>query len=98
MEPDNLVPKSERSAWLEAVRLRELGSNPARNTSHVLSPRAFQRHLGADPSLVSRLSLSRVLKGHAGCVNTVSWNETGELLVSGRFAQQLSDRIFPILK
>ncbi|KAL1925033.1 uncharacterized protein VTP21DRAFT_4687 [Calcarisporiella thermophila] len=31
----------------------------------------------------SRWSLQQNLKGHNGCVNTIHWNDTGELIVSG---------------
>ncbi|KAF1776459.1 WD40-repeat-containing domain [Phytophthora cactorum] len=34
-------------------------------------------------SLVRRLQCEAVLDGHGGCVNTLQWNETGKLLVSG---------------
>eukprot|EP01122_Echinamoeba_exundans_P001416 TRINITY_DN1147_c0_g1_i1.p1 TRINITY_DN1147_c0_g1~~TRINITY_DN1147_c0_g1_i1.p1 ORF type:complete len:618 (-),score=103.64 TRINITY_DN1147_c0_g1_i1:53-1906(-) len=64
--------------WLHSVRAREVGDR-----SHVATPRSFQRQVGADPSFISRLRLSRVLKAHTGCVNTVGWSENGELLISG---------------
>jgi hypothetical protein len=69
--------------WLHSVRARELGDR-----GHVASPRSFQRQVGADPSFVSRLKLSNVLKAHTGCVNTVGWSENGELLISGRFVSR----------
>ncbi|XP_044512301.1 protein ALTERED SEED GERMINATION 2 isoform X2 [Mangifera indica] len=34
-------------------------------------------------SLLRRLSLERELEGHQGCVNAISWNSTGSLLISG---------------
>jgi WD repeat-containing protein 42A len=37
----------------------------------------------AYPALLARFSLARKLNRHAGCVNTITWNETGSLLVSG---------------
>ncbi|CAH9129903.1 unnamed protein product [Cuscuta epithymum] len=39
----------------------------------------FQMH----SSMVRRLSLERELEGHQGCVNTISWNSRGSLLISG---------------
>lgn len=48
-------------------------------------PRTFQRRAGASGGCewVRRLSLVTKLKSHGGCVNTVQWNSTGDLLVSG---------------
>lgn len=69
-----------RDKWLRRLRQRELGS--------FSSPSTFPLQLGANPSLVSRLTLSATLNAHSGCVNTISWNETGEFLVSGRCAFQ----------
>ncbi|XP_057533698.1 protein ALTERED SEED GERMINATION 2 isoform X2 [Amaranthus tricolor] len=34
-------------------------------------------------SMIRRLSLERELEGHTGCVNTIAWNSTGSLLISG---------------
>ncbi|KAL0392379.1 UNVERIFIED_CONTAM: hypothetical protein Sradi_2460700 [Sesamum radiatum] len=34
-------------------------------------------------SLVRRLSLERELEGHHGCVNAITWNSEGSLLMSG---------------
>ncbi|XP_071715911.1 protein ALTERED SEED GERMINATION 2 [Rutidosis leptorrhynchoides] len=34
-------------------------------------------------SLIRRLSLEKELEGHQGCVNTIAWNSTGSLLISG---------------
>ncbi|XP_024033084.1 DDB1- and CUL4-associated factor 8 isoform X1 [Morus notabilis] len=56
------------------VSLRELGSLPARN---------FALRLGASEDLVLRLELYRRLEHHRGCVNTVSFNADGRILVSG---------------
>jgi len=33
--------------------------------------------------IIQRLKRSAVLEGHSGCVNTISWNESGNLLLSG---------------
>ncbi|XP_072956809.1 uncharacterized protein [Typha angustifolia] len=53
---------------------RELGS---------ISPRSFAHRLGASEDLVLRLGLHRKLDEHKGCVNTVSFNAGGEILLSG---------------
>eukprot|EP00898_Chlorokybus_atmophyticus_P009217 jgi/Chlat1/9297/Chrsp99S08502 len=57
-----------------AVQGRELGSTPPRN---------FARSVGADVELVRRLERARTLQFHEGCVNTVSFTSSGELLLSG---------------
>ncbi|KAG0567303.1 hypothetical protein KC19_7G125100 [Ceratodon purpureus] len=41
--------------------------------------RAMQMH----SSLVQRLDLEKVMEGHHGCVNTIAWNASGSLLISG---------------
>ncbi|KAG0588493.1 hypothetical protein KC19_2G246800 [Ceratodon purpureus] len=46
-------------------------------------PTAFARQIGGSEDLVRRLIMFAELDGHAGCVNTVSFNPSGELLVSG---------------
>ncbi|KAL2512606.1 transducin family protein/WD-40 repeat family protein [Abeliophyllum distichum] len=43
----------------------------------------FNSVLQMQSSLVRRLSLERELEGHNGCVNSVAWNSTGSLLISG---------------
>ncbi|XP_050294359.1 DDB1- and CUL4-associated factor 6-like [Anthonomus grandis grandis] len=43
-----------------------------------------------DPSLVQRLGLIRTLEVHKGCVNTICWNERGDLLLSGSDDQHLA--------
>ncbi|KAA8546137.1 hypothetical protein F0562_020969 [Nyssa sinensis] len=48
-----------------------------------LSTRTFAHRLGASEDLVLRLGISRKLEKHAGCVNTVSFNADGNILVSG---------------
>ncbi|RKO92787.1 hypothetical protein BDK51DRAFT_51082 [Blyttiomyces helicus] len=37
----------------------------------------------SDQSLISRLTLSQILDSHTGCVNALSWNASGTLLISG---------------
>ncbi|KAL4585077.1 hypothetical protein LXL04_009691 [Taraxacum kok-saghyz] len=48
-----------------------------------LSTRKFVNRLAASEDLVLRLALSRKLEKHRGCVNTVSFNDNGDILVSG---------------
>ncbi|KAF3438720.1 hypothetical protein FNV43_RR21484 [Rhamnella rubrinervis] len=53
------------------------------------SPRCFSRRFSASEVLVKRLDLYGNLNGHQGCVNTVEFNSTGELLVSGSDDRQV---------
>ncbi|KAM7265049.1 hypothetical protein ACFE04_002732 [Oxalis oulophora] len=48
-----------------------------------LSTRSFAHRQGASKDLVLRLDLYKNLEDHQGCVNTVSFNADGDLLVSG---------------
>ncbi|TYK23393.1 DDB1- and CUL4-associated factor 8 [Cucumis melo var. makuwa] len=48
-----------------------------------LSTRNFAHRLGALEDLVLRLDLYKKLERHKGCVNTVSFNAAGDILVSG---------------
>ncbi|KAJ7967117.1 DDB1- and CUL4-associated factor 8-like [Quillaja saponaria] len=48
-----------------------------------LSTRNFAHRLGGSEDLVLRLDMHRKLEKHRGCVNTVSFNEDGDILVSG---------------
>ncbi|CAL9115342.1 unnamed protein product [Musa textilis] len=48
-----------------------------------LSPRTFAHRAGASEDLVLRLGIDRKLSKHEGCVNTVSLNADGNILVSG---------------
>ncbi|EFJ45684.1 hypothetical protein VOLCADRAFT_42270, partial [Volvox carteri f. nagariensis] len=43
----------------------------------------FRGQMSGSESLIYRMELQRNLEGHGGCVNTVSFNPTGDLLVSG---------------
>ncbi|XP_060522296.1 DDB1- and CUL4-associated factor 6-like isoform X2 [Cylas formicarius] len=42
-----------------------------------------------DPSLIQRLALIKSLQVHQGCVNTLCWNEKGNLILSGSDDQHL---------
>uniref|UniRef100_A0A671T6F2 DDB1- and CUL4-associated factor 6-like n=1 Tax=Sinocyclocheilus anshuiensis TaxID=1608454 RepID=A0A671T6F2_9TELE len=56
------------------VRKRTIGcTDPYAVRTNYLGRREF----------VQRLKLDAVLKVHDGCVNTISWNETGEYILSG---------------
>ncbi|XP_068668387.1 uncharacterized protein [Aristolochia californica] len=46
-------------------------------------PLAFGRRIGSSEVLVKRLNLYGKLNGHKGCVNTVHFSPSGDLLVSG---------------
>ncbi|KAF5449031.1 hypothetical protein F2P56_029521 [Juglans regia] len=48
-----------------------------------LSTRNFAHRLGASEDLVWRFDIYRKLEKHRGCVNTVSFNADGDVLVSG---------------
>ncbi|XP_022730334.1 DDB1- and CUL4-associated factor 8 [Durio zibethinus] len=47
------------------------------------SSKSFSRHFSASEVLVEKINLYGELNGHEGCVNTVVFNSTGDLLVSG---------------
>ncbi|KAK4358773.1 hypothetical protein RND71_021002 [Anisodus tanguticus] len=46
-------------------------------------PRNFSRKISASEAMVKRLDLYGKLTGHEGCVNTIDFNATGDVLVSG---------------
>ncbi|OAY52276.1 DDB1- and CUL4-associated factor 8 isoform X2 [Manihot esculenta] len=48
-----------------------------------LSTRSFAHRLAASEDLVLRLEIYKKLEKHRGCVNTVSFNADGDVLVSG---------------
>ncbi|PWA62877.1 DDB1- and CUL4-associated factor 8 [Artemisia annua] len=70
--------KRERDASIDTavidISRREVGR---------LSTRKFFNRIAASEDLVLRLHLSRKLEKHRGCVNTVSFNGDGDVLVSG---------------
>lgn len=61
------------SCFVEVGR-REIGSS---------SPRASSRRISGSEHIVLRMTQYGKLRGHDGCVNTVSFNPAGDLLVSG---------------
>lgn len=48
-----------------------------------ISPRTFANRTAASEDLVLRLGIHKKLGGHRGCVNAVSFNPQGDILVSG---------------
>lgn len=48
-----------------------------------ISPVLFTRNVAGSVNLVERLQLEKNLDGHRGCVNTLNFNSSGDLLVSG---------------
>ncbi|KAJ9166500.1 hypothetical protein P3X46_021247 [Hevea brasiliensis] len=66
------------------------------NICNLLESRCFDaRHdinhsLQMHSSLIRRLSLEKELEGHQGCVNTIAWNSTGSLLISGSDDSQMN--------
>ncbi|GJN31119.1 hypothetical protein PR202_gb19477 [Eleusine coracana subsp. coracana] len=67
-------PARGRSSCFVEVGRREIGSS---------FPRASSRRISGSEDIVMRMIRYGKLKGHAGCVNTVSFNPSGDLLVSG---------------
>ncbi|KAL8516111.1 hypothetical protein ACS0TY_014694 [Phlomoides rotata] len=53
------------------------------------SPRIFSHRVSASQALIEHIDLYGKLNGHQGCVNTVAFNSTGELLVSGSDDKQI---------
>ncbi|GJN08209.1 hypothetical protein PR202_ga26105 [Eleusine coracana subsp. coracana] len=68
------APARGRSSCFVEVGRREIGSS---------FPRASFRRISGSEDIVMRMIRYGKLKGHAGCVNTVSFNPSGDLLVSG---------------
>ncbi|XP_027019980.1 DDB1- and CUL4-associated factor 6 isoform X4 [Tachysurus fulvidraco] len=56
------------------VRKRSLGYS---------DPNVFRANYLGRREFVQRLKLEAILKVHDGCVNTISWNDTGEYILSG---------------
>ncbi|XP_078446603.1 transducin/WD40 repeat-like superfamily protein [Wolffia australiana] len=69
-----------KGSGFREVRRRELG---------LLRPVVFTRSAGGSETFVKRLAPCGVLKGHRGCVNTVYFSPSGELLVSGSDDKQV---------
>ncbi|XP_057517339.1 uncharacterized protein LOC130798396 isoform X1 [Amaranthus tricolor] len=67
-------PRSGHDKAIVNVWQREVG---------LLSTRNFAHRLVASEDLVLKFDILRKLEKHRGCVNTVSFNESGDILVSG---------------
>lgn len=59
-----------------ALQKRDIGQHGAR-------PINFHQDAARSLDLVGRLELRSTLEGHTGCVNTVSFSDDGEILISG---------------
>ncbi|MCL7045976.1 hypothetical protein MKW94_004819 [Papaver nudicaule] len=66
--------KTTAGKGINEIWKREVGEVP---------PRTFAHRLGASQDLVLRLGIYKNLERHRGCVNTVSFNADGDILVSG---------------
>ncbi|CAL5389144.1 unnamed protein product [Camellia sinensis] len=73
------ISRDSEYGFVEMFR-RETGS---------IHPRTFARRISASEVLVNQIDLYGKLSGHAGCVNTVQFNSTGDLLVSGSDDRQV---------
>lgn len=73
-------PYRNSDNWFNELFKREMGLFP---------PGLYSRRLKASQTLTRRLGLYGTLNGHQGCVNTISFNSTGELLVSGSDDRQI---------
>ncbi|KAF3791362.1 DDB1- and CUL4-associated factor 8 [Nymphaea thermarum] len=70
-----------RSITMEfEIRRREIGFS---------RPRLFAQRVGGLEDLIKRMDLYVKLSAHDGCVNTVHFNPTGDLLVSGSDDKQI---------
>lgn len=67
---------NSQKTWksLSSLRKRELGLN---------MPCLFERNISGSVNMIQKFKLERNLAHHEGCVNTLNFNETGELLASG---------------
>ncbi|XP_028401788.1 DDB1- and CUL4-associated factor 8-like [Dendronephthya gigantea] len=57
-----------------SLRTRELGLS---------KPYLFTRNVAGSLNMIQKFKLERKLEYHGGCVNTLNFNETGDVLVSG---------------
>ncbi|XP_031123351.1 DDB1- and CUL4-associated factor 8 [Ipomoea triloba] len=74
-----LYSASKDDKFLEFWK-REIGFSAART---------FSRRISASEAVVKQLDLYGKLNGHQGCVNTINFNSTGDILVSGSDDKQV---------
>ncbi|KAL7201878.1 hypothetical protein ACSBR1_033553 [Camellia fascicularis] len=70
---ESIQKKGSQYAFSEVFR-REMGLS---------QPQFFTRRISSSEALVKKIDLYGKLNGHEGCVNTVQFNSSGDLLVSG---------------
>lgn len=70
--------KSSDGNILKLLDSQSIDSQQGPSHDHRLT-RAIQMH----SSLVQRLALDTVMEGHQGCVNAITWNSEGSMLLSG---------------
>ena len=71
---DSEMAKNAYHCLVPSLQSRQLG---------ILSPRNFSRDTSGSCGLVKRLTLHDKLVHHDGCVNTLHFNMSGDLLASG---------------
>eukprot|EP00245_Coleochaete_scutata_P006095 TRINITY_DN20231_c0_g1_i1.p1 TRINITY_DN20231_c0_g1~~TRINITY_DN20231_c0_g1_i1.p1 ORF type:complete len:558 (+),score=89.12 TRINITY_DN20231_c0_g1_i1:65-1675(+) len=91
VEPTNEVGEPSRGTTQGPFGIRKLKFRPyhcgqeelwGRQTG-LLTPLSFSRRSAGTVNLIQRLERSAVLEAHKGCVNTVAFNPSGDLLLSG---------------
>ncbi|ONK62429.1 uncharacterized protein A4U43_C07F3770 [Asparagus officinalis] len=73
-----LIPNRGAAEAIESCGVRDLEKGLGLSQTH-----KFTRRVGASEVFVKRLDRYGKLNGHKGCVNTVHFNPSGDLLVSG---------------
>ncbi|KAJ8452956.1 hypothetical protein Cgig2_014719 [Carnegiea gigantea] len=77
-------PRVSHDKAIVDVWQREVGLLSSRNFAHRLAASQLIKDIASDGTdLVLRLEILRKLEKHRGCVNTVSFNGSGDILVSG---------------
>ncbi|CAH0395817.1 unnamed protein product [Bemisia tabaci] len=76
----NLLKPGPKHKWF---CVQEFINRQIRNSSKVQAARDFEQRCSASLHFVQRLQLSHKLSKHTGCVNTLNFNQRGDLLLSG---------------